>query len=106
MTSRKLVPGAVLSDLFSARPGWRLEPTSTPGVDAAWCFVYRGEIEFSVTANAESIVLYEMKTDREIAFKNPEELTAWLATHREEALLEPEARASRRSRFGGLFEWR
>ena len=95
----------VLGDLLGKRPGWRLEPTSTPGAAPLWCFVFDGEIEFSVTAGRDSILLYEMKTDREIAFSQPEELATWFKTHRAEALRERPTRVSRRSRFRSLLEW-
>ncbi len=36
-------------DLLGGRPGWRLEPRSTPGATPLWCFVVNGKIEFSVT---------------------------------------------------------
>lgn len=95
----------MVADLFGSRPGWRLEPQSTPGAATVWCFVFGGKIEFSVTADVDSIHLYEMETDREITFKDAEELATWLSTHRAEALQEPPTPSSRKSRFRKFFEW-
>ena len=55
-----------LVDLFGGRPGWRLEPRSTPGATPLWCFVVGGKIEFSVTRDRDGIHLYVMETDQEI----------------------------------------
>jgi len=96
---------SVLVDLLGGRPGWRLEPRSTPGATPLWCFVFSGKIEFSVSTEGDSIHLYVMETDEELVFKDQEELTTWLRTHRSEALREPVSRQARRSRFRKFFEW-
>lgn len=105
MNDRKGPASSVLAEMFGNRPGWRLEPTSSPGSSIVWCFVFGGKIEFSVTADVDSIQLYEMETDREITFKDPEELATWLRTYRAEALQEPAIRGSWKSRFRNIFEW-
>ncbi len=105
MSDREGLPSNTLADLFGGRPGWRLEPKSTPGAATVWCFVVRGKVEFSVTADAESIHLYEMETDRELTFENADALAAWLRIHREEALQEPAKRTPMKSRFRKFFEW-
>ncbi len=92
-------------DLLVGRPGWRLEPRSTPGATPLWCFVFNGKIEFSVTVDADSIHLYVMETDREILFEKADDLMAWLRTNRVEAVQEPSARTARKSRFRKLTEW-
>jgi len=95
-------------ELLGGRPGWRLEPRSTPGTSPLWCFVFNGKIEFSVSAEGGSIRLYVMDTDREIAFDDADALMAWLRTNRAEAALEPAspvADAPRKSRFRRLTEW-
>lgn len=94
-----------LSDLFGRRPGWRLEPRTTPGASPLWCFVAGGEVEFSVTADDGLIRLYVMATDEEIAFADASELTAWLQTHRADAMQEAPPRQDRSSRFKSLFDW-
>ena len=94
-----------LVDLFGGRPGWRLEPRSTPGSTPLWCFVFAGKIEFSVSTDGDAIHLYVMETDEELVFKDEDELTTWLRTHRAEALREPVARQSGKSRLRKFFEW-
>ena len=92
-------------DLLGGRPGWRLEPRSTPGATPLWCFVANGKIEFSVTADPGAIHLYVMDTDREIVFADADGLMAWLRTNRAEAAQEPAPRVSAKSRFRKLTEW-
>jgi hypothetical protein len=94
-----------LVDLIGGRPGWRLEPRSTPGATPLWCFVFGGKIELSVTVEGDTIRLYIMETDQEMVFKDADELTTWLRTHRVEALQEPQSRVPRKSRLRKLFEW-
>lgn len=94
-----------LDDLFGRRPGWRLEPRLTPGATPVWCFVVGVKIEFSVAVSGNSISLYVMDTDKEIVFKDADELMTWLGTHRPAALQEPVPRLSAKSRFRKLFEW-
>jgi hypothetical protein len=92
-------------DLLGGRPGWRLEPRSTPGTTPLWCFVVNGKIEFSVTADSESVRLYVMDTDREIVFDDGAGLMAWLRTNRAEAVQEPVQRGTRKSRFRRITDW-
>jgi len=92
-------------ELLGGRPGWRLEPSSTPGAPPLWCFVFDGKIEFSVTVDGGSVHLYVMDTDREIEFKDSDEFMTWLRTHRREAVQEPAPRPTGGSRFRKFFEW-
>jgi hypothetical protein len=107
-----------LVDLLVGRPGWRLEPRSTPGTTPLWCFVANGKIEFSVTVEAEadtgssadagSLHLYVMETDQEIIFKDADALMAWLRANRAEAALDQEQPGQgpkRKSRFRRITEW-
>lgn len=94
-----------IRDLLVGRPGWRLEPRSTPGSTPLWCFVFNGKIEFSVTVEDGSVRLYVMETDQEIQFANGESLTAWLRANRAEALLEPVPPASKKSRLRKITQW-
>jgi hypothetical protein len=95
----------VLVDLLGGRPGWRLEPRSTPGATPLWCFVFSGKIEFSVTTEGNSIHLYVMETDEDLVFQDADELTTWLRTHRAEALRDAVSGRPGKSRFRRLFEW-
>jgi len=97
--------GNEVVDLLGGRPGWRLEPRSTPGATPLWCFVIGGKVEYSVTADSDSIRLYVMESDEEIVFKEADELTTWLRTHRPEALREHASPVPRKSRVAKPFEW-
>ena len=92
-------------DLLGGRPGWRLEPRSTPGTTPLWCFVFNGKIEFSVTVDGESVRLYVMETDQEIVFDDADGLMAWLRANRAEAVLEPVPPGTKKSRFRKITEW-
>ncbi len=94
-----------LVELLEGRPGWRLEPRTTPGATPMWCFVSGGEIEFSVAADAGAIHLYVMATDQELVFTDAEQLTAWLRVHRDEALQEAGPRPKAKERSRRFFEW-
>lgn len=94
-----------IRDLLVGRPGWRLEPQSTPGAPPLWCFVFNGKIEFSVTVTEGSLRLYVMETDQEIAFADGDALTAWLRANRAEAMLEPVPRVSKKSRLRKIIQW-
>jgi hypothetical protein len=106
MSDQAAASGNEMHDLLGGRPGWRLEPRSTPGATPLWCFVFGGKIEFSVTADGNAIHLYVMETDQEIVFKDAGALMTWLKTHRAEAVQEPTPRPPPRgSRFRKFFEW-
>jgi hypothetical protein len=92
-------------ELFQGRPGWRLEPRTTPGATPLWCFVVDGKVEFSVTAEGGSVRLYVMDTDQEVVFGDVEELTAWLRTYRADALREAALRPDGKARVKKFFEW-
>jgi hypothetical protein len=98
-------PRKQIVDLLQGRPGWRLEPRTTPGATPLWCFVDEGVIEFSVTADKDTIRLYVMATDKEIVFGDAEQLTTWLQTHRAAAMLEAPLRPDGKTRVRKLFEW-
>lgn len=109
LASAHMTPGGPstndILELLGGRPGWRLEPRSTPGTTPLWCFVFNGKIEFSVTADSESVRLYVMDTDQEIVFDDGEGLMAWLRSNRAEAVQEPEQRRTRKSRFRRITSW-
>jgi hypothetical protein len=94
-----------IRDVFLGRPGWRLEPRSTPGMTPLWCFVVNGKIEFSVTVEEESIRLYVMETDQEIIFDDADGLMAWLRANRAEAFLDPEPPVTKKSRLRKFTQW-
>ncbi len=92
-------------ELLGGRPGWRLEPRSTPGATPLWCFVVNGKIEFSVTADRGSVRLYVMETDQEIVFDDGDGLMRWLRANRAEAVREPAAPVAKKSRFRKFTDW-
>ena len=92
-------------ELFGLRPGWRLEPRSTPGAGPLWCFVVNGKIEFSVTVEGGSIHLYVMETDQEIVFPDADALMAWLRDNRAEAAREPAERVPWKARGRRFMQW-
>lgn len=92
-------------DLLEGRPGWRLEPRTTPGAPPLWCFVAEGKVACSVTVADGSIRLYVMDTDEELEFADVGELTAWIRLHRADALGEAPPRPGARERMRRLFEW-
>jgi hypothetical protein len=94
-----------LVDLVKGRPGWRLEPRTTPGASPLWCFVTNGEIEFSVTADAGKLHLYVMATDKEVILQSAEELSVWLTTHKPEALSDRVIGPQGKARVKGMLEW-
>jgi hypothetical protein len=92
-------------ELLQGRPGWRLEPRTTPGASPLWCFVAEGKVVFSVTAEGGSVRLYEMDADRELVFHGIAELTTWLRSYRADALQDATGRAEGKTRVKKLFEW-
>lgn len=92
-------------EFFEGRPGWRLEPSTTPGAPPLWCFVDGGSIEFSVTVDDGAIHLYVMKTDREILFADTAALTGWLKANRAEALREAPSPVAAKAKRRKFFEW-
>jgi hypothetical protein len=92
-------------ELLGGRPGWRLEPRSTPGATPLWAFVYNGKIEYSVTADGGTIRLYVMETDQELIFDNADGLMSWLRSNRPEAAQESAAGKPRKSIFRRVTQW-
>ena len=97
-------PKIELVDLLGDRPGWRLEPSLTPGVKPLWCFVVGAKIDLSLAVDGSSISLYVTDTDTEVVLRDTDELTTWLRTHRPAALQAPTTHPGK-SGFRKLFEW-
>jgi hypothetical protein len=94
-----------LVNLLEGRPGWRLEPRTTPGASPAWCFVDEGAIEFSASVEGGVIHMYVMETDKELIFRNTDEMTRWLNEHRPHAMQEASTRPDGKTRIRKLFQW-
>jgi hypothetical protein len=91
--------------LLGGRPGWRLEPSPTPGTPSMWCFVVNGKIEFSASVDGGAIHLYVMETDREIVFPDGDAMMAWLRSNRAEAAQEPVAPPTLKQRRKRFTDW-
>ncbi len=94
-----------LSDLLAQRPGWRLEPQSTPGAPPLWCYTDDEPPEFSVSALEDGVLLRELSSEQVIRFADVEALTSWLRAHRPDALREPPTRLHGKARIRNFFEW-
>jgi hypothetical protein len=105
MSRRTRQARSEITHLLGSRPGWRLEPQTTPGASPLWCYVVDGEIEFSVTAESGGISLYSMADDRQHHFDDADELTAWLSLHRADALRDAPDGPEGKSKIHGLFRW-
>ena len=105
MARRANQPRQLLVELLRGRPGWRLEPRTTPGATPLWCFVANGRVEYSVTAESGVIRLYIMESDEEVTLRDTDGLTAWLQEHRPEAMQDTPARPNGRKRAKKFFEW-
>jgi hypothetical protein len=64
-----------------ARPGWRYEPSTTPGAAPSWCQVCEGEIELSVSVEGDAISVYRPDRGTEIAVDGIPALLAWIDQH-------------------------
>lgn len=105
MSSGGSLSAKEFGELLGGRPGWRLEPRSTPGAGPLWCFVFNGKIEYSVAVDGGSIHLYVMDTDREIVFPDGDSLMAWLRTNRAEAAQDPVAPPTWKARRRRFTDW-
>jgi hypothetical protein len=94
-----------LTELVRGRPGWRLEPRTTPGSTPLWCYVVDGEIEYSVTAERGDLRLYVMQTDEELVFGDAAGMSAWLREHRIDALADRPVRPDAKTRVRRLIRW-
>jgi hypothetical protein len=105
MARRADQPRQQLVDLLRGRPGWRLEPRTTPGATPLWCFVANGRVVYSVAAEDGLIRLYIMESDEEVAFRDVNGLTAFLQEHRPEAMQDAPDQPKGKKRAKKFFEW-
>lgn len=75
-----------IAQLLGSRPGWSLQPSSTPGAPLAWCFGAGGEIDLAVEVDQGAIDVYRMEDDRDLRFATIEDLTNWLDANEATAL--------------------
>jgi hypothetical protein len=67
--------------LLGVRPGWSLQGSFSPGTPPAWCLVYEGEIDLSVSVDGGAVCVYVMADDEEVRLGSTAELTVWLDAH-------------------------
>ncbi len=92
-------------DLVNGRPGWRLEPRTTPGASPLWCFVVDGEIDLSVSVEDGAIQLYIMATDQDVVLPDSDALTAWMLEHRPQAMQEAQRKPRGKIRAKSMVQW-
>jgi hypothetical protein len=105
MSKREKQQRNELVELVKGRPGWRLEPRTTPGASPLWCYVVNGEIEFSASVDDGQLHLYIMATDKEYVLQSIEQLSTWLGTHRPEAVSDRVVTPDGKARVKGMLEW-
>jgi hypothetical protein len=66
---------------LTARPGWRYEPSTTPGAAPAWCQVCEGEIELAVSLEGDAISIYRPDRDEEVLVDGIPALMTWIDRH-------------------------
>lgn len=78
-------PSGVPDDLFDqvghllrSRPGWRYEPSTTPGAEPSWCLDPGGEVTLSVCILDGKICVFRPDIDRELYLASLEALSAWI----------------------------
>lgn len=65
------------------RPGWRYEPSTTPGAQPSWCLVRRSEVLLGATVIGGVHSVYLAEEDREIDFPDVDALMAWIDANEE-----------------------
>jgi len=63
------------------RPGWRLEPSSSPGGPPAWCRYDSGKLALSIDVGDSGLAVYEPEWDRVTPLADVAALLAWLTAH-------------------------
>jgi hypothetical protein len=66
---------------WTARPGWRYEPSTTPGAAPSWCLVDDGEMELSVSVEGDAMSIYRPDWPAEVAVDGIPALLTWVDQH-------------------------
>ncbi len=69
---------AVVGRILGDRPGWHLEPSTSPGGSPSWCIDPGGRVVLSASVIDGRIQLYLPAGDREIELDGVAELQTWL----------------------------
>ena len=63
---------------LTTRPGWRYEPSTTPGAPPSWCLDPAGQILYSVNVVDGRILLYVPSEDWEVPIDSLAGLLRWI----------------------------
>ena len=66
---------------LTARPGWRYEPSTTPGGAPSWCLVDEGEVELSASVEGDAISIYRPEPEAELTVDGIPALLMWMDQH-------------------------
>jgi hypothetical protein len=94
-----------IAQLLRRRPGWTLQAVLTPGAPPVWCFGSGSATELSVTTSNGSIDVYIVDTDENVTLGATEQLSAWLETHKAEALQNPREGITHGLKWRNFFRW-
>jgi len=73
---------------LEGRPGWRYEPSSTPGGPPSWCLDQGAQVVLSVNAYQGVVIVYVPETDREVPVGGVDELLTWLDAYGDRYLVD------------------
>ena len=63
---------------LTKRPGWRYEPSTTPGGPPSWCLDPGGTIALSVNVIDGTVTVYVPENDRDVVVGGVDDLLTWL----------------------------
>ena len=78
---------------------------STPGLPPQWCFGSGGQAELSIATDADSISVYVVERDLDVALEGTDDLVAWLKANKPEAFKDPKESPGAKLKRGRLFDW-
>jgi hypothetical protein len=78
---------------------------STPGLPPQWSFGSGGQADLSIATDGESIRVYVVDEDRDVALGSTDELGAWLKANKPEAFKDPKSDVGGKLKRGRVFDW-
>jgi hypothetical protein len=73
---------------LEGRPGWRYEPSTTPGGLPSWCLDPHGRVTLSVNVIDGQVVVYVPESDRDVPVGTIADLLVWLDAYGDRYLVE------------------
>jgi hypothetical protein len=68
---------------LGARPGWSLQPSSSPGIDPLWCFgpdtASGTDIQVTVSVVGSTVSIYLVEHDLEFVVPDEDALATWVS---------------------------